>query len=96
MGLDKAETSLGVRGLIGRLCSYMPDRKATCEAELLTSVKLAPSTTQHISRAIGEQLVREWKAEEELLRANGLPGPSRFVPCLHTSMDGVFIYVDKK
>jgi hypothetical protein len=96
LGLDKGETSLGVRGLIARLCAYMPDRKATCEAELLTGVKLAPSTVQHLSRAMGQQLVREWKSEEELLRSNRLSGPSVCVPCLHTSMDGVFIYVDKK
>lgn len=95
LGLDKGETSLGVRGLIGRLWAYMPDRKATTEAELLSGVKLAPSTAGHLSRAIGEQLVRDWKAEEARLKADKLAGPDRAIPCLHTSMDGVFVFVDK-
>lgn len=96
LGLDKDETSLGVRGLLGRLCAYMPDRTATREAELLTGVKIAPSTAQRLSRAIGERIALEWKQEEERLRTNRLPGPAGRVACLHGSMDGVFIYVDKK
>jgi hypothetical protein len=96
LGLDKGETSIGVRGLIGRLSAYMPDRKATTEAELLTGVKMAPSTAQRLSRAIGEQLVRDWEADEARLKADKLAGPDRCIPCLHTSMDGVFVYVDKQ
>lgn len=67
LGLDKDETSLGVRGLIGRLSAYMPDRTATGEAELLTGVKIAPSTAQRISREMGERIALEWKQEEERL-----------------------------
>ena len=96
LGLDKGETSLGVRGLIGRLSAYMPDRKAAAEAELLTGVTLASSTVLRLSRTIGEQLARDWKADEQRLKADRLPGPGRCIPCLHTSMDGVFVFVDKK
>ena len=96
LGLDKGETSLGVRGLIGRLSAYMPDRKATTEAQMLTGVKLAASTAQRLSRALGEQLVRDWEADQARLKAGRLPGPDRCVPCLHTSMDGGFVFVDKQ
>jgi len=96
LGLDKGETSLGVRGLIGRLSAYMPDRKASAEAELLTGVKLAPSTAQRLSRALGDQLARDWQAEEARWKADRLSRTDRPIPCVHTSMDGVFVFVDKQ
>ncbi len=96
LGLDKDETSLGMRGLIGRLSAYLPDRTATREAQLLTGVKIAPSTAQRISRGMGERIALECKQEEERLRTQGLPGPVGRVSGLHASMDGVFVFVDKK
>jgi hypothetical protein len=96
LGLDKGETSLGIRGLIGRLSAYMPDRKAAAEAQLISGVKLAASTVGHLSRDIGAQLAQEWKADEARLKAGKLPGPERSLPCVHTSLDGVFVFVDKK
>jgi hypothetical protein len=96
LGLDKGETSLGLRGLIGRLSAYMPDRKAAAEAELLSGVKLAASTVGHLSRDLGAQLAQEGKADQARLKAGKLPGPERCLPCVHTSMDGVFVFVDKK
>jgi len=94
--LDKGETSIGLRGLVTRLCAYMPDRKATAEAALLCGVRLAPATTQRLSRAVGEQLVREWQAKEERVWAGRSPDPLRPIGALHASMDGVFVHVDKQ
>lgn len=96
LGLDKGETSLGIRGLIGRLSAYMPDRKAMVEVERLSGVKLAASTVGHLSRDLGAQLAQEWQADEARLKAGNLPGPERCLPCVHTSLDGVFVLVDKK
>jgi hypothetical protein len=96
LGLDKGETSIGLRGLVARLSAYMPDRKATTEAALLCGVRLAPATTQRLSRAVGEQLAREWQAQEKRVWAGRSPDPDRPIGRLHASMDGVFVHVDKQ
>jgi len=96
LALDKGETSIGLRGLVARLSAYMPDRTAAIEAALLCGVRLAPATTQRLSRAVGEQLAREWQAEEERVWAGHSPDPLRPIGRLHASMDGVFVHVDKQ
>jgi len=45
---------------------------------------------------VGEQLARDWTVEEARWKADRLPGPDRCIPCLHASMDGVFVFVDKQ
>ena len=96
LDIGVSEMSVGMQALVTRLSCYLPGRKAATEAELLTGVRLSHSTVQRVSKAAGEQLSRDWKANEALLWSEKLPDPERKVKMLQTTMDGVMVFVGKQ
>lgn len=96
LGLGSGEISIGMQALITRLSCYLPGRKASIEAQLLTAVHVSHSTVQRVSKAAGEQLGRDWQSREALLRSEKLPDPQRKVKMLQTTMDGVMVFVGKQ
>ena len=85
-----------MHALVTRLSSYLPGRKATIEAELLTGTGLSHCTVQRVSKAAGQQLSRDWQDREALLWQDKLPDPERKVGLLHSTLDGVMLFVGKR
>lgn len=96
LNLGSGELSVGMQALVTRLSCYLPGRKAAVEAELLTGTHLSHSTVQRVSKAAGQQLTCDWLDREKLLWSEKLPDPERKVKMLHTTMDGVMIFVGKR
>jgi hypothetical protein len=94
--LGSGELSIGMQALVTRLSCYLTGRKAAVEAELITGTHLSHSTVQRVSKAAGQQLSRDWQDREALLWSEKLPDPERKVKMLHTTMDGVMLFVGKR
>ncbi len=96
LGLGSGEMSIGMQALVARLSCYLPGRKAAVEAELLTGTRLSHSTVQRASKAAGQQISRDWQEREALLWQDKLPDPQHKVGLLHSTMDGVMLFVGKR
>jgi hypothetical protein len=96
LSLGAGELSIGLQALVTRLSCYLPGRKASIEAELLTGTRLSHSTVQRVSKAAGQQISRDWQDREALLWTDKLPDPERQVKMLQSSMDGVMLFVGKR
>lgn len=96
LDLGSGEISIGMQALVTRLSCYLTGRKAAVEAEFITGTRLSHSTVQRVSKAAGQQLSRDWQDRETLLWSDKLQDPERKVKMLHTSMDGVMLFVGKR
>lgn len=96
LGVGRGQCSRRVQALIARFSSYLPDRVAAQELEVVCGVRLSTRTVQTYSRRIGGRIAKEWEQwqtarEAETLPASSLPSsPSR----LHVTMDGVMVHVE--
>lgn len=91
--LGRSQSSVGVRALVARLGSYLPQRQAAQELAALTGVQLSASTVAAEEGAVGRALQAQWAEAEQRLWAGKAPRPPTCPPCLQISMDGVMVPV---
>jgi hypothetical protein len=65
--LGRGEQSVGVRALAARFNSYVSERKAAVELELVTGIRLSPRSMQRAGVAVGTALAAEWAERERRL-----------------------------
>jgi hypothetical protein len=94
--LGQGEHSVGVRALAARFTSYVSQRQAAVEMELVTGIRLSPRSMQREAVAVGSALAAAWAAREQRLLARQAPPPVRRPRQLHTAMDGVFVLIGKE
>jgi hypothetical protein len=89
--LGRSQSSVGVRALVARLGSYLPQRQAAQELGALTGVHLSASTVAAEEGAVGRALQAHWGEAEQRLWAGKAPRPPACPPRLQISMDGVMV-----
>jgi Uncharacterised protein family (UPF0236) len=93
--LGRGEQSVGVRALAARFNSYVSERKAAVELELVTGIRLSPRSLQRAGVAVGAALAAEWAERERQLFAQQVAPPPRRPGQLHLAMDGVFVLIGR-
>lgn len=93
--LGRGEQSVGVRALAARFHSYVSERKAAVELELVTGIRLSPRSMQRAGVAVGTALAAAWAERERQLFAHQVAPPARRPWQLHVAMDGVFVLIGR-
>lgn len=93
--LGRGEQSVGVRALAARFNSYVSERKAAVELELVTGIRLSPRSMQRAGVAVGAALAAAWAERERQLFAHQVAPPPRRPWQLHVAMDGVFVLIGR-
>jgi hypothetical protein len=93
--LGRGEQSVGVRALAVRFTSYVSERKAAAELELVTGIRLSPRSMQRAGLAVGAALAADWAERERQLFAHQVAPPARRPRQLHLSMDGVYVLIGR-
>jgi hypothetical protein len=88
--------SVGVRALLARFASFLPFAPAARELEATCGIRVSANTVRRHSETLGTQLAADWARAQQQLWAHP-DQPSRKRPlCLHLTLDGVLIRVDKE
>jgi Uncharacterised protein family (UPF0236) len=85
--LGRGEQSVGVRALAARFNSYVSERKAAVELELVTGIRLSPRRMQRAGVAVGAALAAEWAERKRQLFAHPVAPPARRPGQLHGAME---------
>jgi hypothetical protein len=93
--LGRGEQSVGVRALAARFNSYVSERKAAVELELVTGIRLSPRSLQRAGVAVGAALAAAWAERERQLFAQQVAPPARRPWQLHLAMDGVYVLIGR-
>lgn len=96
LALGRRQSSVGVRALVARLGSYLPQRQAAQELAALTGIQLSASTVAAEEGAVGAALQAEWAEAEQRLWAGKALRPPVCPPRLQISMDGVMVPIGKE
>ncbi len=93
--LGRGEQSVGVRALAARFNSYVSERKAAVELELVTGIRLSPRSLQRAGVAVGAALAAAWAERERQVFAHQVAPPTRRPWQLHLAMDGVHVLIGR-
>lgn len=96
LALGRSQSSVGVRALVARFGSYLPQRQAAQELAAVTGIRLSPSTIAAEETAVGQALEAEWAAAEQRLWAGKALRPAARPPRLQISLDGVMVPIGRE
>jgi len=91
--VPRGQISVSVRALACRFTSLLPYAKAARELELVCGIRLSVSTMERISRQVGQDINRAWKARQDAVWEDRYEPSCRPPERMHISMDGVMAHV---